>query len=464
MFDRSGCGAVPGGPGACGEERLARACAAALLALALAGRAAAEAATSSSAQPPAADERYALHAQLTYVEQETGGFHAPYAGPQSLSPDEGRETVDATLYAGLRLWGGAEAWLNGELDQGFGLDGTLGVAGFPSGEAYKIGRETPYLRLPRAFIRQTWGLGGEAQAVDGDLNQLSGQRTSDRLVLTVGKFGVGDVFDALGYAHDPRSDFLNWSALDASTFDYAADAWGYTIGAALEYYAGRWTTRAALFDLSNIPNSPHLDPGAHEFQLLAELEHRHELGGAAGRVLITVFDNRGRMGLLKDAVARGATGETVDVASVRTFRSRTGVHVSAEQALTESLAAFARVGGASGNVEAYEFTDVDRAAMLGACLRGVGWDRPADSVALAFLLNEASATRQQYLGAGGLGILIGDGELPHPGSERILESYYQAALGAHVHLTLDFQRVTNPGFNRDRGPVPILAVRLHAQF
>ena len=141
------------------------------------------------------EESGAVHAQFTYVEQETSGFNAPYAGPNSLSPDRGAETIDATLYLGARLWPGAEGWINGEIDQGFGLDNTLGVAGFPSGEDYKIGKNQPYLRLPRAFVRQTLNLNDTGQAVDAAANQLGGSRSADRVVITVGKFIVGDVFD-----------------------------------------------------------------------------------------------------------------------------------------------------------------------------------------------------------------------------------------------------------------------------
>ena len=119
------------------------------------------------------DPSYAVHGQLTYVEQETSDFNAPYAGPNSLSPGRGAETVDATLYLGSRLWRGAEAWINGEIDQGFGLDDTLGVAGFPSGEAYKVGRSRPYLRLPRLFVRQTLDLDGPSEPLAAAANHLS---------------------------------------------------------------------------------------------------------------------------------------------------------------------------------------------------------------------------------------------------------------------------------------------------
>lgn len=418
---------------------------------------------STTSEDAVGEEQFALHGQLTYVEQETSSFHAPYAGANSLSPNEGRETFDATLYAGARLWSGAEAWINGEIDQGFGLDGTLGVAGFPSGEAYKVGRKQPYLRLPRAFVREVWSLDGEYSAVSADQNQLAGRVTSNRIVLTVGKFAVGDVFDTLRLAHDARSDFLNWSAIDSSTFDYAADAWGYTIGAALEYYVADWTLRGAVFDLSNVPNSPHLDPGAHEFQMVAELERRFDLSGAPGRALLTFYQSRGRMALLAAAIDQAqATGATPDVALARQYRSRSGIHLSVEQSLTENLGAYVRVGAASGDVEAYEFTDVDRALAVGAALQGVRWGRKSDIVGLAMLANRASAARQQYLAAGGLGILVGDGRLPNPGAEQIAEGYYRVGLGEHMHLTLDLQRIINPAFNHDRGPVSIFALRLHA--
>jgi high affinity Mn2+ porin len=193
------------------------------------------------------DDRFAVHAQFTYIEQETAGFNAPYSGTNSLSPDSGRETTDATLYLGARLWPGAEAWIDPELDQGFGLDNTVGVAGFPSGEAYKVGRNQPYLRLQRAFIRQTLNLDGTRESVFAAANAFDGEQSANRWVFTLGKLSVTDVFDNNQYAHDPRADFMNWAAVDAGSFDYAADAWGYTVGAAAEWYQGRWTLRAGVF-------------------------------------------------------------------------------------------------------------------------------------------------------------------------------------------------------------------------
>ena len=447
--------------------RLLAVAAAALLCAATPVRAA-DAPASLPGSPPIAapeGERCAVHAQATFVEQEAGSFAAPYAGPNSLTPGRGRETADVTVYLGARLWSGAEGWLAPEIDQGFGLDNTLGVAGFPSGEAYKVGRKKPYLRLPRAFVRQTVNLAAPDAAVEGAANQLAGLRSAERWVFTVGKFAVTDVFDTSQYAHDPRSDFFNWTAVDAGTFDYAADAWGFTVGAAAEWYDGAWVLRAGLFDLSDVPNSEHLEPGGHEFQIVLEAERRHELLGQPGKALVTYYQSRGRMGLLADALSRAQrSGGPVEIAAVRQYRSRTGVSIAIDQQLGADLGMFARLGGAGGNVEAYEFTDVDRTVAAGLSLKGTRWSRKEDTVGLAAIVNGISATRERYLAAGGLGVLIGDGRLPRPGSERILETYYSLAVRSQLFLTVDYQRVLNPAYNRERGPVPIFAVRVHAQF
>jgi high affinity Mn2+ porin len=421
--------------------------------------------TQLTATNSAPTEQWAVHGQFTYVEQETSAFAAPYAGTNSLTPSQGRETTDATLYMGMRLYPGAELWIAPEVDQGFGLDDTLGLAAFSSGEAYKVGKNQPYLRLPHAFVRQTINSDDNLEAVDADLLQLGGSRSANRWVFTAGKFSVTDIFDTNQYAHDPRNDFFNWAAVDAGSFDYAADAWGYTVGAAAEWYHGSWTLRSGWFDLSNVPNSPHLDPGGHEFQLVAEAEKRFAVAAQPGRALITLFDSRGRMGLLDEAVQRAqATGEPVDIAAVRRYRSRLGVSLDVEQQITADLGLFARIGKAAGNVETYEFSDIDRAVSAGVSIKGSAWHRSRDTVGFAAIVDGISAEREQYLNAGGLGILVGDGKLPHPGTEQVAETYYRLDFFSHAQLSLDYQWVRNPAYNSDRGPVSIFAVRLHAQF
>ncbi|MDR3508148.1 MAG: carbohydrate porin [Caulobacteraceae bacterium] len=409
---------------------------------------------------------WAVHGQATVVEQATIAFPSPYRGANSLDPGtRGRETFDATLYAGLRPWRGAELWINPEIDQGFGLSDTLGAAGFPSGEAYKVGKRDPYLRLQRVFLRQTINLGGEEKAVEADINQMAGHQTENRLVITIGKMGVGDIFDTNKYAHDPRADFLNWTLIDTGTFDYAADAWGYSVGAAAEWYQGRWTLRAGGYDLSIVPNSEHLDGRFGQFQLIGEIEERHELAGHPGKLAVTGFLTRGRMGLYDQAIALGAaTNQTPSTAAVRDYRNRGGVSLNLEQELRPGLGLFARAGVAGGDAEAYEFTDVDRTFAMGLSLDGRGWGRSNDTVGLGAVINGVSSIHKAYLAAGGVGILVGDGRLPHASAEEAVEVYYSAALTPAVSLSLDGQVIDHPGYNADRGPAPVVAVRLHTHF
>lgn len=412
------------------------------------------------------EQDFAFHAQATFVVQGNPAFHAAFTGDNSLrARGETRETIDFTIFAGVRPWRGAELWINPEIDQGFGLSNTLGAAGFPSGEAYKIGKQAPYFRLQRLFFRQTIGLGGEREAVAGDLNQVGGNRALDRIVVTLGKFSVGDVFDSNSYAHDPRADFLNWTLLDGGSFDYAADAWGYSTGGAVELYRGRYALRAGLFNLSKVPNGVSLERDFHQYQLIAEAEEDHMLGGRAGKLKLTGYVSHGNMARLDDATALGATTGTVpDVMLVRRFASRFGVSANLEQSVTDNLGVFARAGIADGRYEAFEFTDVDRSFAVGLSLKGASWGRADDRIGAAAVVNQASAARLRYLAAGGLGILIGDGALLHAGDEQIIETYYDYAVAKAAHLTADFQLLTHPAYNRDRGPVAVFAARFHVQY
>jgi high affinity Mn2+ porin len=411
-------------------------------------------------------EIFSLHGQFTNVTQYHPRFSSPYRGPNSLDPgNRGNETVDLTLFLGVRLWEGGEFYANPEVDQGFGLSNTLGVAGFPSGEAYKVGAAEPYVRLPRAFFRQVISLDGEAQTVDGAANQLGGSRLSDNIVITAGKFSVTDIFDTNSYAHDPKSDFMNWSLIDAGAFDYAADAWGYTYGAALEWTQSWWTIREGFFDLSRIPNSKYLEHGFDQYSVISELEERHELFGQPGKLKILGFVNYGRMAKYEDAIrAVAGTSATPDVATVRRFQTKAGAAANFEQQLTSDLGMFARFSADDGSKEAYEFTEINRSISAGLSLKGAQWNRPKDVFGLAFVINDISGDARKYLAAGGLGILIGDGRLPRYASESIAEAYYNLSITDGVTLGLDYQYIANPGYNPDRGPVSVFGSRIHLEF
>jgi high affinity Mn2+ porin len=413
-----------------------------------------------------------FHGQATFSAQTYPAFRAPYDGTNSL-PGRPRpaEVIDATLYAGLRLWEGAELWFVPEIDQGFGLASTHGVAGFTSAEAYKVGAAYPYTRIHRAFIRQTIDLGGNLEKVDADMSQFAGAQTENRLVLTIGRFSVVDIFDTNKYANNPKLDFLNWSHVTTGTFDYAADGWGYTYGAALEWYQGRWTLRGGVFDLSKTPTggtSPdgiELDSSFQQFQLVGEMEERHELWGQPGKLKVTGFLSRGRAGKFADAIAVAqATGQPADINSVRVYRSRPGLSVNLEQQVSEYVGVFARAGWADGSVEPWDFTDIDRTVSAGVSLSGMQWGRPNDTIGIAGTVNGISRVHQEFLDNGGLGILVGDDQLPNAGLERIIEAYYSYAFSPSTRVTFDYQFITNPAYNTDRGPVSVFGVRAHTQF
>ncbi len=432
------------------------------------------AAVAAVAAAPATPEtdRVNFHGQTTFVWQGYPAIRSPYAGPNSLpGSGQGRETFDATFYAGVRLWQGAELWIDPEIDQGFGFADTHGVAGFPSAEAYKLGSVDPYGRVQRYFIRQTIDLGGDTKKVDVDVNQFAGSQTANRLVLTVGKFAVVDIFDTNKYANNPKSDFLNWSVINAGTFDYAGDAWGYTYGAAAEWYQGRFTLRGGIFDLSATPaggispTSYGLDPTFDQFELIGEIEERHELWGQPGKLKITGFLNRGRAGSFQDAIDLAlATGQPADINAVRMYTSRPGVSLNLEQQVSENWGVFARAGWADGNIEPWDFTDIDRTVSAGISINGKQWGRPDDTIGVAGVVNGISGVHEAFLNDGGLGILIGDGQLPNPGLEQIVETYYSYALSATSRLTFDYQFIANPGYATERGPANVFAGRYHAAF
>jgi len=269
------------------------------------------------------------------------------------------------------LWHGAEFWFNPEIDQGFGLSGTVGAAGFPSGESYKVGAVYPYARLHRMFIRQTIDLGGKSETIDPDINQFGGTQTADRLVITLGKFSAPDIFDANKYAHDPRKDFLNWALIDTGTFDYAADAWAFTYGTAVEWYQGDWTYRVGLFDLPIVPNSTDLDPTFQQLQAIGEVERRYSIEGQPGKIAVTGFLTRGRLGRYSDAVALAVlTGGTPSLSAVARYTSRTGICFNTEQQIAPNIGFFTRAGYVSPNVQEDAFTDMTATGAAGFSFSG----------------------------------------------------------------------------------------------
>jgi high affinity Mn2+ porin len=146
------------------------------------------------------------------------------------------------------------------------------------------------------------------------------------------------------------------------------------------------------------------------------------------------------------------------------YRSKYGTGLNLEQQINPDLGLFARVSWAQGNVQAYDFTDINASGSIGLSLKGTRWGRSNDTVGAAVAVNSISAAAQAYFFAGGLGILIGDGQLPKAGLEQIFETYYSLAVLEFAKVSFDYQFINNPAYNRQRGPVSVLGLRLHAEF
>jgi high affinity Mn2+ porin len=144
-------------------------------------------------------------------------------------------------------------------------------------------------------------------------------------------------------------------------------------------------------------------------------------------------------------------------------RTNYGFVVNMEQAITPDLGIFARASWSPGQVELIGWTDCDESFSFGTVLKGSAWRRPDDKIGVGGLIEGLSPMARAYFAAGGLGILIGDGQLNYR-PEQILEAYYAYSLNKWATLTFDYLFVANPGYNADRGPVSIFSGRLHVQF
>ena len=409
-------------------------------------------------------EAVSFHGQSTVVVQGHGAFDSPYAGPNSFQDrKEVRTSFTGTLCLGLRAWSGGEIYLDAEAAGGQGVSKVLGLAGAPNGETYRVGSTDLKVSLARLYLRQTWNLGGTAQTVESDQNALGGTQSSRRVSLWAGRFGLLDLFDSNTYAHDPRTQFLNWTLMGSGAWDYPADTRGYTWGLAGELVLDDWILRAGSFlepKEANMLDFDHQVSRAHGE--VVELEHDHDLGGLGGKVHVLFFSNHARMGRYREALALDPAAPDL-VATRSPGRTKSGWALDLEQALTGDLGAFVRYSRNEGRTETWAFTEADRSLSAGLQLTGSAWGRRADRVGLAAVANGLSPDHADYLRAGGSGFLLGDGRLSE-GPERIVEAYYAAAFGSSVTLSLDVQRIQNPGYNRDRGPVDLFAARLHLAF
>jgi len=416
------------------------------------------------------------HAQSTVIVQGYPGLHASYSGFNSLpTHGEARETISLDVYSGFRLWNGAEAHFDVLTWQGFGLNDTFGIEAFPNGEAYKAGTSFPRSNIARLFIRQTIGLDSQGACfADGDELSLAGERDLSRLTLTIGRFSVKDIFDNNAYANDPRKQFMNWALMANAAWDYPSDALGYTTGAALELNQPNWALRYGFFQIDRLRNAWTAEdqfftwPGysgagdgafLRDWGMVSELERRYRANAHPGTIRFLSYLNQGRFGSYQAALSTPG----VDISQTRAYRSRFGFGLNWEQEITRNIGLFSRLGWNDGHNEAWMFTDINHSASLGLSVKGEAWRRRDDTFGLAGVASGISRVNQEFLAAGGTGILDGDGALSY-GSEKLLETYYDFRVSKNLRAAIDYQFIDDPAFNRARGPVEVFATRLHWEF
>jgi high affinity Mn2+ porin len=415
---------------------------------------------------PAA-ERWSLYWQATSIGQYHGEFHAPYSGKLSLKDyPEQVVSLTTTLFLGLRLFRNTQLYFNPEVAGGRGFSGVNGIANFTNGELPRVASATPKPYIARLYVTQDFGFGSGKEAVASDANQLAGERPLTRYSVTVGRFTVTDFFDNNRYAHDPRTQFMGWAIMYNGAWDYPADTRGYTWGWVHEFHTRNWSLRYASAAEPKVANGLHFDRRLLQNRAdMFEGELHYGLRGHPGAVRLLGYLNHTNSGTYAEALRLAEQTATVpDVTATRRNGTlKWGMALNLEQEITRDIGAFGRLGWNDGKTESFAFTAIDRLVQAGVSVTGIRWRRRNDVAATAITVSGLSRIHADYLAHGGLDFLIGDGRLRY-GTEQVWESYYSARLFRGFFTTIDVQFIANPAYNRDRGPVEVLSLRLHAEW
>lgn len=420
-----------------------------------------------------AGRRWWISGQANIIFQGRLPFHAPYEGPNSFrNSAEYKTSLLGTLYLAAQPTHSTryatDLILDVESSGGRGLSQALGLAGFTNVDVVRnpnLGSR-PY--LARYQIHQVIGLTAETAEQDPGPFAVAARVPVRRIELRVGKMTLPDFFDVNSIGSDSHLQFMNWTVVNNGAWDYAADTRGYTVGGMAEYDDRNWSLRYGLFAMPTVANGTDLDwafsrARAHngEFEL-----RRGIVPGHNGVTRLLVFANRAHMGSYREAVQAFLNGAdaTPDITKHEYFGAlKYGFGFNTEQQITGSLRAFARFGWNEGQHESYVYTEVDQTVAAGADYYGARWHRPNDKIGLAIVSNAIKRDHQNYLRFGGLGFLLGDGNLNY-GRENIVEAYYNLHAWRGLFYAVDVQHIQNPGYNRDRGPAWVGSVRAHVDF
>jgi hypothetical protein len=433
-------------------------------------------------------ETWNAYGQFTFIGSYKAPFHAPYTNANgsdnSLLPTaEESFTASFTLFFGLKLWKGAELYLVPEVISERPLSELRGIGGsIQNFELQKTGSETPQLYRSRTFLRQTIEFGGNRVVKTSDPMQLATTVDTRRLVFTLGNFTILDVFDHNSISWDPRQTFFNMAFMTYASWDFPSDARGYSWGGTAELYWDDWALRIGRITPPKEPNQLAVDFRLDKFygdQI--EIEHDHVLFGQAGAVRLLGYRNNVDTGRFDDAIAAfkadpgknaaactgynyGSTNAGApDLCWVRKPNVKVGIGVNLEQHVTDDIGGFFRAMYSDGESEVDAYNPADRSISFGAVAKGSAWHRPFDVTGVGAGVSWISSIHAEYLAMGGVDGFIGDGHL-RQAPESVVEAFYSLNLLKAIWVSADYQHLWNPGFNADRGPVDILAGRVHVEF
>jgi high affinity Mn2+ porin len=439
----------------------------------------APAAPAAAVDPPSADSntflphsessRFWISGQMNFVSQWHPAFHSPYLGVNSLSPWAQDATSRVlTLLTGVQVSGTTEFLADIQETGGHGIGEALGLAGFTNLDVVRNPQLSKAPYVARLMWHQVIPLGSEKAPADRSPLSLFKELPVRRLEIRFGKFSIVDFFDLNTYGTDSNFQFMNWTLDNNGAYDYAADTRGFTWAAMIEYDDRRWALRFAEGLMPKVANGINLDADLGRARAEnVEFELHPSLLPKRDTVLrLLGYANHANMGVYSVAVADFLAGRTptpeITSHPLQTT-TKYGFGVNVEQPLTDWMGVFGRWGWNEGRHESYAYTEVGETEQFGAGANGGKWKRKLDRAGLAFISNGISRDHQEYLKLGGLGFLLGDGNLNY-GRENIVETYYTLHVWRGIFTSLDAQYIDHPGYNRDRGPVFAPALRLHLEF
>jgi hypothetical protein len=408
--------------------------------------------------------------QANSIFQYSPRFAAPYSGAHSLGP-ESEHAVSGlfTLYLAYAPVRTTELILDGEAALGGGLSEALGAAGFPNLDVVRNPTLSHLPYVARAEIHHIIPLSQEwiPNEDRGPISSLPFVPVH-RLEFRIGKMSTADLFDINPAASDSHLQFMNWTVDNNGAWDYAADTRGYTYGVILEYQGPVIEARYGALLMPKVANGIDLDfdifnSRGDNLELEIKYSRRPDFPGT---LRLLGYQNHANMGSYQEAIDAflAGTDPTPDVAAHRRQgRVKRGLGLNIWQGLWGVARAFARLGIADGDFESFAYTEVENTVLVGGDLLGVFWRRPTDRVGIAFVSNGISDLHAEYLRLGGLGFLLGDGNLRY-GRETIVEQYYNVHVWRGLYFAEGLQHIANPGYNADRGPAWVFSIRGHLEF